>query len=499
MKAKAITKAPNSNQSWWRGIYILAFCGFILRLMVALISDHIYFPDELFQLLEQAHRVVFGYGFIPWEFRFGTRSWIPPGFITIILFICKFLQLDQPSLYIPIVKGVFCLLSVSLIFSSYVIGRSLVSENAGRWAAFFVTCWYELIYFSHKPLTEVIATYIFVAALAVLVSTSSGRRAVLFGILSALCVVFRLQFAPLVFFLLVIAYWTWEKNALLKTCLSFAAVLACAGLVDYWTWDMPFISFYNNILFNVIYGVSSGLFGASPFYWYITALTFSSLGLFIILLVMGFVKFRILWIITVCVLIVLLSHSVLSHKEYRFIFAVVPLLLMIMGIQVSETLLPRVSAGRRNLCACAVVVLFCLLSLAGLFRLLPGQHHIYHKPPLFRDPTLGIYKELSGEPNITAILDLSRHHPFSAGGYYYLHRDVPIYYDVYTRRHWLNTGDPVDYASHIISSKRRVASGGRDGQKVSIDMRPPNLPPPLRDDTYTKHILQPGIDDVYKP
>ncbi len=35
-------------------------------------------PDELIQYLEQAHRIVFGYGVVPWEFREFIRSWLIP-------------------------------------------------------------------------------------------------------------------------------------------------------------------------------------------------------------------------------------------------------------------------------------------------------------------------------------------------------------------------------------------------------------------------------------
>ena len=55
--------------------------GFALRFLLAELSPNIHHPDELFQYLEQAHRLVFGYGVVPWEFRVGTRSWLLPGFL----------------------------------------------------------------------------------------------------------------------------------------------------------------------------------------------------------------------------------------------------------------------------------------------------------------------------------------------------------------------------------------------------------------------------------
>jgi GPI mannosyltransferase 3 len=98
-------------------LHFLVLAGLVARLCVALISERVYHPDEIFQYLEQAHRLTFGYGYIPWEYRYGTRSWILPGFISGILSFCKVLQIDNPAVYTVIVKVGFCVLSISLIGS----------------------------------------------------------------------------------------------------------------------------------------------------------------------------------------------------------------------------------------------------------------------------------------------------------------------------------------------------------------------------------------------
>jgi GPI mannosyltransferase 3 len=82
----------------WNQIYGLMLAGLGIRISFALFSDNIYHPDELFQYLEQAHRLVVWYGYVPWEYRFGIRSWITPGFIAMWLFLCKALHLDSPNI-----------------------------------------------------------------------------------------------------------------------------------------------------------------------------------------------------------------------------------------------------------------------------------------------------------------------------------------------------------------------------------------------------------------
>ena len=49
-----------------------------LRIAVGLTFPNYIVPDEIYQYLGQAHRLVFGHGYIPWEFRVGLRSWLIP-------------------------------------------------------------------------------------------------------------------------------------------------------------------------------------------------------------------------------------------------------------------------------------------------------------------------------------------------------------------------------------------------------------------------------------
>ena len=49
--------------------------GLGCRVYVMFTDDGIYWPDEIHQSLEPAHRLVFGYGLIAWEFIEGARNW----------------------------------------------------------------------------------------------------------------------------------------------------------------------------------------------------------------------------------------------------------------------------------------------------------------------------------------------------------------------------------------------------------------------------------------
>ena len=60
-------------------LHAIAAGALALRLAFVWRSEHLGHPDEVFQYLEQAHRLVYGYGFVPWEYRFARRNWLLPG------------------------------------------------------------------------------------------------------------------------------------------------------------------------------------------------------------------------------------------------------------------------------------------------------------------------------------------------------------------------------------------------------------------------------------
>src|SRR3954470_24118442 len=59
----------------------------LVRLHYGLGDRGIYWPDEIHQSVEQAHRLIYGYGLVPWEFIRGARSWAFPGMLALVLWV----------------------------------------------------------------------------------------------------------------------------------------------------------------------------------------------------------------------------------------------------------------------------------------------------------------------------------------------------------------------------------------------------------------------------
>ena len=59
--------------------------GVLARVLVAVKSPNILWPDEVFQTLEPGHRIRFGFGHLAWEFHDGIRAYLLPGFLAGIM------------------------------------------------------------------------------------------------------------------------------------------------------------------------------------------------------------------------------------------------------------------------------------------------------------------------------------------------------------------------------------------------------------------------------
>jgi len=473
-------EAGSQSRPVWKWLYAIAAAAFIIRLAVALWSVRIGHPDEVFQYLEQAHRLVYGYGFRPWEYRFGARNWLLPGTLAALLEFLRLLHVDRPALYIPALKLIFAALSICLVFASYVIGRQLFSERTGRLAGIIAAIWYELVSASIVATPEVLGAYAILCAFAIATTFPSRSRAAWAGLLLGAGVALRPQYALPGFAVWAYLLLVWKSRyAPVLTIMGFVVPIL-AGVLDAITWGTPFISYVNYFLFGSVFEIG-GIFGNEPVLWYVTALSFASLGLYPIAMAHGVVNWRRSWPLLLVAAAVLIPHSLIPHKEYRFIFLAVPLLLLLMADAIATHLrrFQRVA-----------ILWACVVSVFGFWQ----------NGLLARDDRLLAAWDLSRRSDVSAVLDLTGRW-WDSGGYSYMHKDVPLYF-------W-NDLIPVSkenfhlFASHLIVRGAEPAIPGfrtvsRHHDIAVLEQISPRksyqaLPGNTRD------LIQPGVDDRFKP
>src|SRR4030095_10911893 len=122
--------------------------------------------DEIIQYLEQAHRIVFGYGAVPWEFREFIRSWLIPLMLVPPMQFGEWLD-PGGQLYLVLPRAMVAALNFAPVVSAWFIGRRISLQHAVVGMA-VVAVWVESIAFSVQTLSESLGVAAFFAAGALL-------------------------------------------------------------------------------------------------------------------------------------------------------------------------------------------------------------------------------------------------------------------------------------------------------------------------------------------
>ena len=471
--------APPAERPWKFLLPVLAL-AFVARAAVALSGAFVLHPDEIMQYLEPAHRLVFGNGITYWEYFYGARSWLVPGLVAGVLKLFDLVGLGQPVWYVGGVKLAFCALSLLVPAGMYFFARWHFGEMAARVALLMGAFWYELVGFAHKPMTEFVATALFAFLLALCVRPAPDRLRVVLAVavLAVLTAAIRVQYAPLALVVLGLFFWRTEQK--MPLALAAVAVFVAVGVFDAITWDGGlFHSYVVNIRVNLALGDLRA--GESPAWQFLYWLLIANMGL-VALCALALPDLRRYGFLLVLMGLTLLIHSAQSHKEYRFIFVVIPLWLL-MGADFVVWLASRASAGRvrRSLGPTSLVLAasFAAVSLAGILNALPYQDRVYQAYSKEtgivgflrnQDPIFAAYRYLASAPGVAAVWQVDRPY-FNLPGYYYLHREIP-FYDANTGRLIFADQDQTEVeaiaasVSHIVSGDPATSAPGYSVEKT---------------------------------
>ncbi len=485
----------------WRFLLPVLVLAFAVRAAIALCGDFVLHPDEVMQYLEPAHRLIFGSGVTYWEFFYGSRAWLVPGLVAGMLKAFDFVLLGEPVWYVGGVKLMFCAISLLIPVGMYFFARRHFGELSARVALLAGAFWYELVGFAHKPMTEFVAAALLMVLLVLCVRSSVDRvgAVLLVALIAVLAAAVRLQYAPIALLLLGVLFFRTEKRVHLVV--AAGVFLLAVGLFDAMTWGGGlFHSYLTNIRFNLI--VDPGRAGESPGYQFLWWLLLSSVGLGALCVVVALRDVRRYGFLLAMVALVVLIHSVQAHKEYRFVFAVVPLWL-VMGADVVARFVVRGNAHVWGV----VGVLFAAVSIGGVLNALPSQDQVYRgfsketgKVGFVRgqDPIFAAYRYLARAPGVLGVWQVDRPY-YNLPGYYYLHRAIP-FYDAFSGRVINKDMETIRASvSHIVSGNPNLTIPGYSVENrfgdVQIWRRDEHDAPVRQWEVYNPIIIG-GLDQI---
>ncbi|KAG6739793.1 hypothetical protein POTOM_057408 [Populus tomentosa] len=312
------------------------------RIANSLLIQTYFNPDEHWQSLEVAHRIVFGYGHLTWEWRKGIRSYFHPLLFAVLYKVLALFGLDTPwfmahaprllqALFSAVGDLYFYRLS-NAIFGNFVAKWALFSQLA-NWFMFF--CFNRTLSNSLETVLTLVGLYYWpcmraspskvplvlrkwglaIAALACAIRPTSAITWFYVGLLELAVTRDRLKFL------------------VLEVVPIGALVLGLSCLLDrlmYGSWVIVPLNF---LKFNFL---SSGgdYYGTHKWHWYFSQGFTVMLFTFLPFSIAGSIKSK-CWKLSGLIAWVLIVYSIQGHKEFRFVLPMLPIALMFSGYSLS--------------------------------------------------------------------------------------------------------------------------------------------------------------------
>jgi GPI mannosyltransferase 3 len=461
-------------ESWSIALITIAF---VPRLWAALGDHGMVWPDEIFSMMEPAHRFAFGWGLLPWEFVDGARSWLLPGMLGLGWKLAAVLGAKTALSLVNLAKGVMATASVIAVLISMRLASRLGGARAAFLTGAFGALCPPLIIFGSRCLSETVSAPV-VVLVALLLIERGRRRAAMAGALAALTIYFRYQNGLLAagFGALLLSRKRWREAGAYFACATTVGLLG--GLLDWPTWGYPFRAFWVYTKFCLLEG-KAAYFGTSP-YSFLWDHLGTTIGLVAPILFFGFLAAtRKAPGLVVVVLVFFLAHSAIPHKELRFLLPVLPLGLALSAVGLSDLFTVLAKGGYAFFASPWCTLAFSLATMAQMgFKLraptyvdigYDGDDPVWHRNEDYFTASMlaAEARELCGI--IYTDLDAA-----STGGYTYLHRPVPIL---------LNAGDgELASANYLVGArdhtlpKEWIRVYGSD--KYALWKRPGTCSPP---------------------
>ena len=307
--------------------------GAVLCVIAAWFTIGYHHPDEHFQILEFANYKLgrIPASDLPWEFPAQIRPGLQPFLAYGIVLGADALGISNPFVQVFFMR-LLCAAAALFVYWSWSkwLVRDLENKASILWMRLGLLFFWLMPYLNVRFTSENTSAICFFGGLLLLLQsfeTQASRfnwKLVLAGLLLGLSFFFRYQIA---FAGIGLGAWLLFQNRL--TGSAWVAIFLgssfaiCLGLAtDFWLYNEWVFAPYNYFFSNIVEGKAAG-FGVEPVWWYLTEMPMALIPPLSLILLAFFgigiwqkARHPLTW----CVVPFILAHSLVAHKEVRFLF-----------------------------------------------------------------------------------------------------------------------------------------------------------------------------------
>lgn len=299
--------------------------GILFHLLAVIFSEGYHRPDEHLGLMRF---MTMKLGLFPtedlsWEYPAKIRPWLQPGLMVLLSKIYLGLGFKDPFIWAMLLRLVSSLLALVASFQLFKLAKAEFQGVNLKIAAILIFLTWYFPFFHARPSAENLGMSLFIIGLCQWLLRPQHSR-FLIGLLFGASFILRFQMA-----FAVAPLWFWfifsrreSAKGLTLVALGIVAAILINIPIDYWGYGVWTFSAWNYFDHNILRGAAAG-FGVAPWYYYFTKIFAKGIPPFsLVFLVPAFwcwIKRPRHWVTWVSLPFFVL-HSMVGHKELRFLF-----------------------------------------------------------------------------------------------------------------------------------------------------------------------------------
>jgi hypothetical protein len=321
----------NSLKRFWNEQPLLSIIiiALIPRLIAVVFSKGFGMHDDHFEVIEQPFIIMRDINFWANRVEPEGHSIVYPGIHYLLLNGFNSVGIQNPQSQMFLIRLLHAFYSLLTVFFGYKIAEVLSNREAAKKVGLILALFWAFPFLSVRNLVEIVCIPPMMAGFYfALTSKEKFRNALIAGLCFGLAFTFRYQTISITGTLgLVFLFQKQFKQAALLTSGFFLSAFIIQGGADVFAWGYPFASFLKYIRHNVTH---SGDYTTGPWYNYLVLVLGAIIPPLSFFLFYGFFrKWKKTLLILLPILVFFVLHSMFPNKQERFIFPVIPLILIL--------------------------------------------------------------------------------------------------------------------------------------------------------------------------
>jgi len=320
-------QSPEWKQTFKNVVYFSLF----FHILAAWFSEGFHRPDEHLGIMRfvgwklgmltdaQAH--------VSWEWGARIRPWLQPAIYVALLSPFKMMGFDNPFALATIMRFFNALIGeLSLIILFLLSPCFIAKEEVKKITLWAIALLWYVPFFHARGTSEHFSTSFFIFALPFFFGKTNFRNSLLSGLFFGASFIFRYQMCVPIFFLCLWQLFQTNKRLsfIATLTLSFFAFNGLSAFVDFWGYGEWTFPPYQYLYWNIFEGKASS-FGVDPWWKYFEKVItrgIPPISLALIIPTLWFWSKKRGHYLTWITLSFFIVHSMIGHKEIRFLFGI---------------------------------------------------------------------------------------------------------------------------------------------------------------------------------